>query len=171
MVHSVIKIRRALSAQKSQAGYPTVPAPVPAEGPRIAGLAAWTRVASSFGEIPVGLLRPHDMVRTADGTFAEIRAIRRIPLDADFLLYHPDLRPVRVPAGALSRMRPAAEAVFAPDQPIVLIGREGATRTVRARALIGQKGADWAHVDDVVFYQIDCGRPVELLSEGLRIRA
>lgn len=136
---------------------------------KISGLAGWTRVRTIFGDVPASLLRARDLLLTADGQRIELKSVRRVALDMEFLRYHPDARPVRIPAGMLSPYHPLGEAVFAPDQPI-FVETNGGGGFAPARSLIGQNEIDWAHADNVVFHQIDCGQEADLLSEGLRIR-
>lgn len=84
---------------------------------------AGTRLATPAGPRPVEALREGDLVDTRDGGGQEILWIGHRRLSGAQMHALPELRPVRIRAGALSPARPSADLVVSPRHRVLLEGR------------------------------------------------
>lgn len=99
------------------------PSPVPAR--RLDGVicfAAGTRIGAPGGARPVEALRPGDRVFTHDDGAREVIWTGQCRLSARHLRQRPDLRPVRLRAGALCAGCPDRDLLVSPDHRILLRG-------------------------------------------------
>ncbi|MEJ6404490.1 Hint domain-containing protein [Yoonia sp. 2307UL14-13] len=67
---------------------------------------AGTLIRTEQGDIPVQELRPGMRVLTKDHGFVPLRAVRAAPIGRQILRWHPDARPVVIPAGLVGNDRP-----------------------------------------------------------------
>ncbi len=155
------------SGLESQSG---APAKAAEPGLAFTGLHGQTRIATSFGDVPVQLLRVRDMVRTREGNFVQVQNIEKISLDEDFLSYHPEAHPVRVRAGAFGPDRPRQDAVFAPGQKIQLDARSHVAEFRPAMTMANHPKVMRNPMTPLTYYVIDCGRPVTILAERIWIQ-
>jgi hypothetical protein len=81
-----------------------------------------TRLRTPAGAIPVEALREGDLVDTRDGGAQEILWIGQRRLSGAQMHALPELRPVRLRAGALGEDRPEADLVVSPRHRILLKG-------------------------------------------------
>ncbi len=81
-----------------------------------------TRIRNGQGWCPVTDLRPGDKVMTRDDGLQEITWIGHSHITAPELRARPDLRPIRLRAGAIETERPDADLVVSPDHRILLRG-------------------------------------------------
>lgn len=120
--------------------------------------AAGTRIATPAGEVAVEALRVGDLVLTADRGEQPVgwTAARRI--GAAELADRPNLRPIRLRAGALGNGTPATDLVVSPQHRILVrsgiaLRMFGAAEVlVAARQLVSLDGIDVAEDLDVVTY-------------------
>ncbi|WP_373635672.1 Hint domain-containing protein [Yoonia sp. SS1-5] len=64
-----------------------------------------TMIATDQGDVPVAALRPGMRVKSRDNGYVPLRAIRAAEIARAVLQWHPDLRAVTIPAGALGNDR------------------------------------------------------------------
>ncbi|MEX5728532.1 hypothetical protein Ga0609869_001885 [Rhodovulum iodosum] len=83
-------------------------------------VARGTLIETVEGAVPVETLRQGDPVRTYDGGSAPIRWIGSRRVNASELTAHPELRPVRIAAGALGSGRPYRDLVVSPQHRVLL---------------------------------------------------
>lgn len=94
-------------------------------------VARGTLIEAPGGPVPVEALRPDDLVCTYDGGAAPIRWIGSRKVGAAELAAQPDLRPVRITAGALGGGRPYRDLVVSPQHRVLL-------RDWRAELMFGE---------------------------------
>lgn len=81
-----------------------------------AGIAADTPVETDTGPRAAGDLLPGERLRTADGGWAELAGLERCHMTGARLVVLPELRPIRIRAGALGGGLPHADLLLGPAQ-------------------------------------------------------
>lgn len=81
---------------------------------------AGTRIVAEAGEVVIDDLTVGDLVATCDAGLQPVRWIGRRHLDAATLARHPQLRPVRIRAGALGAGIPTADLVVSPQHRVLV---------------------------------------------------
>ena len=81
-----------------------------------------TRIRNGQGWCPVTDLRPGDRIATRDDGLQDIIWIGHSHVTAPELRARPDLRPVRLRAGAIASERPDQDLVVSPDHRVLLRG-------------------------------------------------
>ena len=104
------------------------------------GLCWNASVMTSFGALPVQVLRLHDPLRLSDGQVARIAWIDKIQLDEGFLSAYPDAQPVLIRAGALGAGMPTQDILVSPNQKILVRGADYNSVPRLARDLLGRPG-------------------------------
>jgi len=105
------------------------------------GFGTGTCIETSFGDVPVELLRRGDPVRTLDGQFLEVAFVDTVQFDRRYLLTHPQAQPVELPIDALGRDRPSKTTLLSGGQ-LVVKGENGRNNlTVACAELISSRSA------------------------------
>lgn len=133
------------------------------------GLCWNTTVMTSFGALPVQVLRKHDPLRMTDGTVARITWVDKIQLDEDFLTSYPDAQPIRIRAGALGPGQPAQDILVSPQQKLTVTSTGYAPQMIAARDLLGRPDIMRLPQATITYYLFHCGQPASVMSEGLGI--
>ncbi len=121
-----------------------------------------TRIATPRGEVPVERLRIGDPVLTADGGVGPIKWIGRRRYPAAQVAAHPELRPVRIAAGALAPGLPRRALEVSPEHALLVDGV-----LIPAGALVnGQTITRVAAAEEVAYLHIELGRHALVLAEG-----
>jgi len=152
----------------------TRPLPLPAAStasePRVwtlPGLCWNASVMTSFGALPVQVLRLHDPLRVDNGAIARIAWVDKVHLDESFLKSFPDAQPVLIRAGALGPNLPSQDVLVSPEQKITVTG-PGYSKMLRpARSLLGRPGVLRSPQMLLTYYLFHCGRPANVRCEGL----
>lgn len=123
-----------------------------------------TRILTPDGERPVQAIRPGDLVSTAEGEALPVLWHGRRQLTADDLAARPDLRPIRLRAGACGNRR---ELILSPQHGMVRACTEG-PMLVRARHLaeVGQGARVMRGVRRVSYHHLLLPRHAVILAEG-----
>ncbi len=121
----------------------------------VACFAAATRIATPHGEMPVELLRPGDAVLTPDGP-------RRLVWTGRSRVAAPELRPVRIAAGALGRGRPRRDLLLSPEHALL----DGALLRPAA-AWLGRPGITRDPAGVIDYHHVALARHDLLLAEGV----
>lgn len=79
-----------------------------------------TWIATPSGSVRVEDLKVGDLVLTKDRGPQPVRWIGRRKLSAATLLSHPNLRPIRITAGALGRATPATDLIVSPQHRVLV---------------------------------------------------
>ncbi|MFD1880589.1 Hint domain-containing protein [Paracoccus pacificus] len=79
-----------------------------------------TLIETDHGQVCAGVLRVGDLVRTQDHGYQPIRWIGRRTFGATELKNDPDLRPVRIRAGALGTGIPSSDLVVSPQHRVLI---------------------------------------------------
>lgn len=135
-----------------------------------------TRIATSSGEVRAADLSVGDLVQTLDNGLQPIRWIGRRELDANDLAFCPDLRPIRIRAGALGPNMPVRDLEVSPQHRLMISGRSvpewklRATEVlVTARQLLDLDGIDEiTETVDVEYIHILCDRHEIVFADGAR---
>lgn len=150
-------------------------APVPAADVKsdrdwtLPGLCWNARVMTSFGALPVQVLRKFDPLRVADGSVARIAFVDQIQLDEGFLHAYPDAQPVLIRAGALGQGLPTQDVLVSPHQKISIQGANFSAELRLARDLLGRPGILRRPQTMLTYYLFHCGHPAQVSAEGLSV--
>ncbi len=152
-----------------QTVQPRAPQAKTARNWTLPGLCWNTRVTTSFGALPVQVLRKYDPLRLADGTVARIAWVDKIQLDEDFLQAYPDAQPVLIRAGALGQGAPAQDILVSPHQKLDVRGPGFESDLRTARDLLGRPGVMRQPQTLMTYYLFHCGQPAKVSVEGLAL--
>lgn len=133
------------------------------------GLCWNARVTTSFGLLPVQVLRKFDPLRLDDGSIRRIDWVDKIQLDEGFLGAYPDAQPVLIRAGALGRGLPAEDMMVSPQQKIAVPTTNFTSEVRVARDLLGRPGILRRLQTLLTYYLFHCGQPAKVLAEGVSI--
>ena len=133
------------------------------------GLCWNARVITSFGALPVQVLRKFDPLRLADGSVARVAWVDKIQLDEGFLQAYPDAQPVLIRAGALGPGQPTQDIQVSPHQKISVQGANFASELRLARDLLGRPGILRQPQTILTYYLFHCGQPTKASVEGLSL--
>ena len=144
------------------------------EGTLVVCFAAGTMILTKHGEVPIETLAVGDRIFTRDHSLQTIRWIGRRALSARVLNANPNLRPIRIKAGALGEGLPSADLVVSPQHRI-LIGSRIAERMfasheilVAAKQLLALDGVEVAmDVEQVDYFHILLDRHEVIFAHGL----
>ncbi len=132
-----------------------------------------TRIATARGDVAVEALAPGDLVLTRDAGLQPLRWIGRRPLSSADLAAQPDLRPVRIAAGALGRGLPARDMLVSPQHRVLVEGTRSELLfgddevLVAALHLVGRPGITRPAVASVTYLHLMFDRHEIVLSDGL----
>ncbi|MBS0563125.1 MAG: Hint domain-containing protein [Proteobacteria bacterium] len=143
------------------------PAPEADRSWTLPGLCWNASVMTSFGALPVQVLRKPDPLRLSDGNVARIAWVDKIQLDEGFLAAYPDAQPILIRAGALGAGLPAQDLLVSPQQAIAVPGLNFRTERRIARDLLGRPGILRQPQTMLTYYLFHCGQPAEVMCEGL----
>lgn len=136
-------------------------------------VARGTLVETSTGPVPVEDLEPGDLILTADGRAEPLRWLGSRRVTAAELALHPQLRPIRIQAGALGVESPIRDLVVSPQHRVLIQGWRaelyfGETEVlVPAKALVNDRtiGVDRA-ASEVEYFHLLFDRHEIILTEG-----
>ncbi len=143
------------------------------ESTRVVCFAAGTRIETDKGLVPVEDIRAGDQVRTLDHGLQPVRWIGSDTVGHRELTKHPNLRPIRIAAGALGNGLPVQD-LYVSRQHRVLVQSKIAERMfgtdevlVAAIKLVVLPGIDICNeVDEVEYFHLLCNRHEVLVAEG-----
>lgn len=154
-------------------GAPTTRAPRAGASGRV-GLVQGSMVRTPTGDRPVDTLTPGDLVMTRDHDAQPLLWLGRSQIGGARLHAMPDLRPVRIRAGALGRGRPLADLSVLPDHRIMIDGPRASALfdegevLVAARDLVDDRAIHRDHSRrELWLYQLFFAQPQILLANGL----
>ncbi|MGB7269783.1 MAG: Hint domain-containing protein [Albidovulum sp.] len=133
------------------------------------GLCWNTKVTTSFGDLPVQVLRKFDPLRLGDGTIARVAWVDKIQLDGDFLSAYPDAQPVLIRAGALGNGLPTQDTLVSPHQTISVMTTNFRAEQKLARNLLGRPGVLRKPQSMITYYMFHCGKPANVNADGMKI--
>ncbi|MCY1125294.1 Hint domain-containing protein [Frigidibacter sp. RF13] len=134
------------------------------------GLCWNANVMTSFGALPVQVLRQHDPLRLDDGQIRRIAWIDKVQLDEGFLASFPDAQPILIRAGALGPGLPARDMTVSPAQKVQSRMMNFSTEVRAARELIGRPGVMRKPETIVTYYLFHCGQPACVQAEGVTLQ-
>jgi hypothetical protein len=130
------------------------------------GLCWNVRVTTSFGALPVQVLRKHDPLRLSDGSIRRIQWIDKIQLDEGFLAAYPDAQPVMIRAGSLGQGIPSQDILVSPCQKLAVQTTNYTFELRMARDLLGRPGFLRQPQSMLTYYMFHCGQPSRVSVEG-----
>jgi hypothetical protein len=133
----------------------------------IPGFGPETRISTNFGEVPAKLLHERDRVRIANGSFKQIKWMKRIGLDADFMSKYPQANPIVIQAGAFGQGVPARDVTVSPHQEIQLRGLKPDESARLVADLEGRAKIMRKPVSSISYTLFHLGEPQLVRSEGL----
>ena len=131
------------------------------------GLAAMTRVRTSFGDVHAAALRKGDEVLTRSGEYKRILWINRIHLDEHVLNLKPDSNPIVIAPGALGASAPSAEILVSPTQIICADNESGLSKPREAAMLISRPGVRRLAETALSYTMFHVGESADVLCEGI----
>lgn len=159
------------TASTKVAAPPITPAPAAQDEKTwtLPGLCWNAPVTTSFGTLPVQVLRQHDPLRTASGEILRIVWFDKVQLDADFLSRFTDAQPIMISAGALGQKLPEQDVLVAPNQLVTCIQPGGQATRRKARDLLGRPGVMRQPQSVLTYYLFHCGAPADINCAGLQL--
>lgn len=141
---------------------------------RVICFARGTLIRTERGDVRVEDLRLGDMVATVDHGMQPIRWLAARRLSAQDLAAAPDLRPIRIKAGALGAGLPRRDLTVSPQHRILVRSKVAkrmfgsAEVLVAARRLLALDGVDIVDDDRPVdYWHLMCDRHEVIYAEGL----
>lgn len=131
------------------------------------GIAAMTRVRTSFGDVHAAALRKGDEVLTSTGEYLPIQWLNRIHLDEHVLNLKPDSNPIVIPPGALGPSAPAHEVMISPRQMICADDVSGLSKPREAAMLISRPGIRRLAETCLSYTMFHVGVSADVYCEGL----
>ncbi|WP_278878529.1 Hint domain-containing protein, partial [Paracoccus yeei] len=135
--------------------------------------AGGTMILTEAGEMPVERLVPGTRVMTRDNGLQELRWTGSRVVDAAMLDQNPNLRPIRIAAGALGNGLPRRELIVSPQHRVLVRSRiaqkmfGAAEVLVAAKQLLQIDGIDIAtDLESVEYFHFLFDRHEIVLSEG-----
>lgn len=133
------------------------------------GFAAGSHVMTTFGLLPIEVIRPHDPIRTVGGGIRRVRSTNRIPLDRKLLARNPEAQPIRIQAGAFGAGLPENDLLLSPGQVLLPIpagnlGRRTAVGDIHGRADIAR-----VPMGKVTYFVFEFNEPDSAFVEGLPV--
>ena len=132
-----------------------------------------TRIKSEGGEVAIESLCVGDRVMTRDHGLQTIRWIGARKVSAQKLAAYPNLRPVRISAGALGAGVPSRDLLVSPQHRIVVRSKIAVLMLkapevfVAAKNLVGLKGVSIAtDLPEVIYYHLLCDKHEIIEAEG-----
>ncbi|UFS65776.1 Hint domain-containing protein [Paracoccus denitrificans] len=143
------------------------------ENTRVPCFARGTRIAVADDEVAIETLRAGDLVQTRDNGLQPIRWIGSRKLSAAELKAMPNLRPIRIAAGALGKGLPVADLLVSPQHRVLvrsnIAQKMFKTREVlvAAKQLVLLEGFDIANdLQEVEYFHMLFDRHEVVLSNG-----
>lgn len=133
------------------------------------GLAAMTRVRTSFGDVHAAALRKGDEVMTRDG-YKPIEWLNRIHLDDHILRMKTDSNPIVIAAGALGPNLPSHEVLVSPRQIICGEGNTDLTKPREAAMLISRPGVRRLIETCLSYTMFHVGESADVMCEGVFLK-
>lgn len=132
----------------------------------VTGFCGKSKIATSFGHLPIEALRRNDPVRTSDGRYLKVSWLKKIGLDSEFLDIHPEAQPIRIPRNSLGKSMPSADLLLSPAQPVQILKATGIS-TFKAESLSGCGGILHQPHSQVTYYAFGCETPCAVHVDGL----
>jgi hypothetical protein len=133
----------------------------------IPGFGPETRISTNFGEVPAKLLHERDRIRIASGAFKQIKWMRRIGLDADFMSKYPQAHPIVIQAGAFGQGVPERDVTVSPHQKVQLRGLKPDQSARLVADLEGRAKIMRKPVSTISYTLFHLGEPQLVRTEGL----
>jgi hypothetical protein len=133
----------------------------------IPGFCGKSKIATSFGNLPIEALRRNDPVKIASGDFRKIVWVDKITLDPEFLTTHPEAQPVLIRAGSLGPGKPAVDMFVSPAQLVQSSGSHGKIAYKNAAGLITCGSAVAKPQASITYYVFACSQEVSVCVDGL----
>lgn len=102
------------------------------------GFSGKSKVQTSFGQMPLEMLRRNDPVKTLSGAYLKVRWVDSINLDHEFLSSHSHAQPILIPAGSLGQGTPLVDMLVSPAQNIQAATNVGNSSLRPASELVGR---------------------------------
>ena len=134
------------------------------------GFGRKTRIRTTFGDLPIEVLRVGDPLVVADGTFARVAWVDKIALDADFLRRHASALPVLIRENAADYGKPMRDLLVSPLQELAFGLANFRPRFRTAGTISGRAEIGRAHVQTITYYLFHCQKPVVAYAEGVPVR-
>ena len=133
----------------------------------IPGFGPETRISTNFGEVPAKLLHERDRIRTASGAFKQIKWLKRIGLDKDFMSKYPQAYPIMIQAGAFGQGVPERDVMVSPHQKVQLRGQKPDETARLVANLEGRAKIMRKPVSTISYTLFHLGEPQLVRTEGL----
>jgi len=132
----------------------------------IPGLSGKSKIATSFGHLPIEALRRNDPVKTSDGQYLKVTWLKKIGLDSSFLAEHPEAQPMSIPKNCFGPSMPSSDLLLSPGQAIQIL-RPAGFDTYKAASLSGQSMISPRPHSQITYYVFGCEKPCAVHVDGL----
>ncbi|MDJ0626679.1 MAG: Hint domain-containing protein [Rhodobacter sp.] len=129
------------------------------------GFTGKSRVATSFGDLPIEALRLRDTLRTISGSFLPVKFLDKVHLENEFLSQVPEAKPVWVRANALGKGMPNKDLMISRHQRVNLSHTPQNAKTIEQ--LLSRLALPAAAQDTVTYYLFHCGEPAMVQVDGI----
>ena len=133
------------------------------------GFGAGTRVATSFGYVPVEVLRHGDPIKTQDGRFLKVEHVDKVRLDRRYLLTHPEAQPIAIRKNGLAPEIPSQTILMSGSQRISPSGRYNQPTVKVAADYIELGRAERQPHGYFTYYVFHCGEHCAVNINGIWI--
>jgi len=133
------------------------------------GFVEGTRIATTFGLVPVELLRVPDPLMTLGGGARRVRRIDKVRLDAALLARNPEAQPVQIRVNALSPGLPERDLLVSPGQPIVVASAGSPRHCMTAGEMRGRADIAAAPQNSVTYFLLELDQPDTIYAERVPV--
>lgn len=135
----------------------------------IPGFLGKVRVLTAFGALPIEALRVNDPIRTVTGRNLSVQRIKRIGLDDDFLVRHPEAHPIKIATGAFAHGFPEQDMLISPAQELTVALGNLPPQRMRAGDIKGNSSVVRAPQETLIYYSFELGEAAYVYVEGLPV--
>ncbi len=130
------------------------------------GLCGKSKIATSFGHLPIEALRRNDPVKTSDGQYMKVAWLKKIGLDSSFLAEHPEAQPIGIPKNCFGPSKPSSDLLMSPGQAIQILRPDGIS-TYKAGSLSQHAGVSHKPHSQITYYVFGCEKSCAVQVDGL----
>lgn len=133
----------------------------------ITGFLGHVRVMTGFGALPIDKVLVNDPIVTTTGRKLLVHKVRKMGLDRDFLIRHPEAQPVFIPRNAFGGGFPERDMHVSPAQEFTFANGGSLQERRRAVDLIGTGSIVREARGSLTYYSLELSEPASIMAEGV----